>query len=254
MALKNPKMNIYERLLEKALSQGRGRMIDDVRLGLGYTAVKLDSGQIGLGYTILEEKLSCNILPPEVSFAGKPADVVAKYFLSANLLEAGVGLATINAILNNPREDYLLGDPLKLATITSEDRVAMVGYFEPLAQKLRNKVAELWIFERNPARHAETLRESDMFDLLPQATVAIITSVTLINKTLEEIFEYLHKPREVILLGPSTPLFPEAFRDTPITILSGLLVKDEKILTLVSEAKGTKAFKPYVEKVNLRLE
>ncbi|OAG27269.1 DUF364 domain-containing protein [Thermodesulfatator autotrophicus] len=247
-------MNIYERLLEKALSKGRGRIVEDVRLGLGYTAVKLDNSQIGLGYTIIEEKLSCNLLPPEVSFAEKPADVVAKYFLSANLLEAGVGLATINAILNQSRHDFLMGDPLKIAAVTPEDKVAMVGYFEPLAQKLKNKVAELWIFERNPARHAETLLESDMFDLLPQATIAIITSVTLINKTLEEIFEYLYRPREVILLGPSTPLFPEAFMDSPITILSGLLVKDEKILTLVSEAKGTKAFKPYVEKVNLKIK
>ncbi len=247
-------MTVYERLLEKALSKGRGRIVADVRIGLGYTAVKLDNGNIGLAYTIIEGKKSCNVLEPEVTFAGKPADIVAKYFLSANNIEAAVGLATINAILNTERDDYLFEDPLTLANISPEDKVAMVGFFEPLAARLKGKVAEFWIFEREPARFTETLREADMFDYLPQASVAIVTAVTLINKTLEEILDYLGNAREVILLGGSTPLFPQVFHDYPITILSGLLTKNNEILRVVSEAKGMKAFKPFVKKVSLRIK
>ncbi len=247
-------MKIYQRLLEKALSRGRGRMVEDARLGLGYTAVKLDNGSVGLAYTVLEGKKSCNVLEPEIQFSGRPADLVARGFLSGNLLEAGVGLATINAILNQPRDDYLIGNPLELISLFPEDKVAMIGYFEPVAQKLRNQVAELWIFERSEGRLAEALSEAEMFTLLPEATVAIITAVTLINKTFEEIVSLLERAREVILLGPSTPLEPEIFKDYPLTLLSGALVKDAEILRPVSEAKGMKAFKPYLEKVNLRLK
>jgi len=246
-------MKVYERLLEKALSRGRGRRVVDVRIGLGYTAVALDNGAVGLAYTSLEEKAGCNILPPEVSFHDRPADIVAKYFLSPNLIEAGVGLATINAILNRPREDYLQGDPLSLLELSPEDRVAMVGFFEPLVKRLQGKVQELWVFERSEGRFAEALSEVEMVDYLPQATVAIITSVTLINKSLEEILNLLERPRAVVLLGPSTPLLPEAFHDQKITLLSGMVVRDNDILKVVSEAKGTKAFGPYVEKVNLAL-
>ncbi|NPB09407.1 MAG: DUF364 domain-containing protein [Thermodesulfobacteria bacterium] len=246
-------MNLYERLLEKAASRGRGRLVADVRIGLGYTAVQLDDGAVGLAYTILEEKKSCNLLEPEVKFAGRPADLVSRYFLSPNLIEAGVGLATINAILNRPRPDLLPGDPLSFLSLEPEDRVAMVGYFEPLVHRLAGKVAEFWVFERTEGRYAHALSEAEMADYLPQATVAIVTSVTLINKTLEEILNLLTNAREVVLLGPSTPLVPEAFLGYPLTQLSGLLVKDPAILTAVSEAKGARSFGPWVEKVNLRL-
>ncbi len=246
-------MNLYKRLLERAASRGRGRLVRDVRIGLGYTAVLLDDGGLGLAYTVLEEKKTCNLLEPEVSFAGRPADLVARYFLSPNLIEAGVGLATINAILNRPQEDFVPGDPLSLLGLGPEDRVAMIGYFEPLAQRLQGKVTEFWVFERTEGRYAQALSEAEMADYLPQATVAIVTSVTLINKTLEELLELLSEAREIVLLGPSTPLCPEVFAGSPITQLSGLLVKEQDILRLVSEAKGTKAFSPLVEKVNLRL-
>jgi len=247
-------MTLYERLLERAASKARGKIVEDVRIGLGYTAVRLSDGGIGLAYTVWEEKKGCNVLSPEISFSGRPADLVIRYFSSPNLLEAGVGLATLNAILNRPREDFLYEDPLSLARITPEDKVAMIGYFEPLVQRLQGQVSEFWIFERSEGRLSEALTEAEMADYLPQATVAIVTSVTLINKTLEEILNLLEKAREVLLLGPSTPLYPEAFKETKITQLSGLLVKDAAILQLVSEAKGTKAFGPYVEKVSLRLK
>jgi uncharacterized protein (DUF4213/DUF364 family) len=246
-------MNLYEQLLERASSKGRGRIVVDVRIGLGYTAVKLDTGAIGLAYTLLEEKKGCNVLAPEVAFSGRPADLVARYFLSPNLIEAGVGLATINAILNQSQTDFLYEDPLRLAQISQEDKVAMIGYFEPLAHRLRTMVSQFWVFERSEGRLAEALSEAEMAEYLPQATFAIVTSVTLINKTLTEILALLQGAREIVLLGPSTPLVPEVFRRTSITQLSGLIVKDEGILRVVSEAKGTKAFGSLVEKVNLRL-
>ncbi len=247
-------MNLYARLLERAASKARGKLVEDVRIGLGYTAVRLSNGAMGLAYTVWEEKRSCNLLAPEVTFAGRPADLILRYFSSPNLLEAGVGLATINAVLNAPREDYHYEDPLSLVEISPEDRVAMIGYIEPLAQRLKGKVSAFWVFERAEGRLAEALTEAEMADYLPEATVALVTSVTLINKTLEEILQLLTKAREVILIGPSTPLYPEAFKETPISQLSGLLVKDPAILQAVSEAKGTKAFGPFVEKVSLRLK
>ncbi len=247
-------MTVYERLLERASSRARGRLVEDVRIGLGYTGVKLDDGRVGLAYTLFEDKKSCNVLLPEPAFSGRPADLICRYFLSAHPLEAGVGLATINAIINQPREDFLPGDPLEIVGLHPEDKVAMVGYFEPLAQRIRGKVAELWIFERTEGRFAEALTEAEMFDLLPEATVAIVTAVTLINKTFEEIMGLLRRAREIILLGPSTPLLPEAFEDYPVTLLSGVLVKDATILRPISEAKGMKAFGPFIEKVNLRLQ
>jgi hypothetical protein len=58
----------------------------------------------------------------------------------------------------------------------------------------------------------------------------------------------------VTLLGPSTPLLPEAFADTPVTWLSGIRIENPaQVLRVVSEGGGTRTFSPYVQKVNLRL-
>ena len=56
------------------------------------------------------------------------------------------------------------------------------------------------------------------------------------------------------MLGPSTPLCPEIFAGTPVTMLSGVTVRDAPgLLQVVAEAGGTRQFSRLVDKKNLRL-
>ena len=48
-------MLLQDRIKAAALPLAEGRRIADVRIGLGYTAVLLDSGQAGVAYTSLDE-------------------------------------------------------------------------------------------------------------------------------------------------------------------------------------------------------
>jgi uncharacterized protein (DUF4213/DUF364 family) len=69
----------------------------------------------------------------------------------------------------------------------------------------------------------------------------IISATTLINETFDEIVAHTMSAREVILLGPSTPLLPEAFEGTPLTYLAGIQIIDRrKTLAIVSEGGGTR--------------
>jgi uncharacterized protein len=64
----------------------------------------------------------------------------------------------------------------------------------------------------------------------------------------------LGAPRLTALIGPSTPLTPEIFHDTPVTHLGGAVVTDPaKVLQIISEAGGTPALRPYLRFVNLTL-
>jgi hypothetical protein len=84
--------------------------------------------------------------------------------------------------------------------------------------------------------------------------VALVTSTALITDSLDALLEAAAGRREVALLGPSTPLLPEVFAETPVTWLSGIRIESPaKVLRVVSEGGGTRAFSPYVQKVNLRL-
>ena len=84
--------------------------------------------------------------------------------------------------------------------------------------------------------------------------MALITSTTIINDTVDELLEAARDCRELVLLGPSTPLIAEAFEGTAVTWLSGITVDDaDGLLRVVSEGGGTRFFRPFVTKWNIPL-
>jgi uncharacterized protein (DUF4213/DUF364 family) len=71
---------------------------------------------------------------------------------------------------------------------------------------------------------------------------------------LEALLEAARTHREVVLLGPSTPLVSEVFLGTPVTWLSGIrLTHPTGVLRVVSEGGGTPEFLPFSRKVNIRI-
>ena len=87
---------------------------------------------------------------------------------------------------------------------------------------------------------------------LQRSDVALITSTALINGTLEGLLAAAGACREVVLLGPSTPLLPQVFAGTPVTHLSGVQVTDpDGLLRVVSEGGGMRSFRGLVQKVVL---
>lgn len=113
---------------------------------------------------------------------------------------------------------------------------------------------EARIFEQVSEREGDLLPEEDAYSLLPGCGVALITSTSIVNQTIDRLLAAAQNCREVVLLGASTPLVPEPFAGTSVTLLSGVIVLEpEEILRRVSEAGGTRSFKDHVRKVNLRL-
>jgi hypothetical protein len=138
--------------------------------------------------------------------------------------------------------------------LRSGDRVGMVGYFEPLVARIESQGASLTIFERSRGWTAGVQPAERAVEVLPSCTVALITSTTLITGTLDELIRAAARCREVALLGPSTPLIPEAFTGTGVTWLSGIVITDPReLLRVVSEGGGTREFSPYARKVNLHI-
>jgi uncharacterized protein (DUF4213/DUF364 family) len=174
---------------------------------------------------------------------------------SSRPLERTIGLATANALVAARSPVAAAGgDILRVLGLRPTDRVGMVGCFEPLIAPLQAQVASLTIFERSGDRAAGVQPAERALDLLPTCSVALITFTTLITEGLEVLLEAAAECREVALLGPSTPLLPEVFADTPVTWLSGIRIENPaKVLRVVSEGGGTRNFSPYVQKVNLRL-
>ena len=175
-------------------------------------------------------------------------------FDSENLIASAIALATTNALLNLPNQQYLTGPALDQIKFEAEDSVGMIGNFTPLVTAIQPQVRQLNIFERqaNPEQHVMSI---DLVEnILPNCQVALITATAIINGSIDYLLELTKSCREVVILGSSTPLSQDLFRDTPVTLLSGITVRDSgEIMRIVSEGGGTPAFKQTVDKVNLAI-
>jgi uncharacterized protein (DUF4213/DUF364 family) len=153
---------------------------------------------------------------------------------SVNPIEAAVGLATLNALLQP--------DPTLIKNVDAADwlvshgrgrKVALVGRF-PFIEELRPVVASLWVLELAPQPGEYGADQAPQ--IIPQADVAAITSSTLVNHTLDGLLALARPETKVMLLGPSTPLTPLLF-DFGVDLLSGVEIIDVEA-TLASVIQG----------------
>ncbi|MGB2895286.1 MAG: DUF364 domain-containing protein, partial [Anaerolineales bacterium] len=147
---------------------------------------------------------------------------------------ASIGVAALNALLpDHPHErvDEEQAESL-LARYGANRTVVLIGHF-PFVPRLRDRVGELQVLELRP-------RQGDLpadmaSEVLPQADVVAITSMALINRTLESLLKLCAPHALVVMLGPSTPMSPVLF-EYGIDILAGSKVIDiEGVLSAVCQ-------------------
>jgi len=242
---------IAVRIVEHVRRRYADRMVEDVRIGLGYVGVALEGGGLGVSALLRNELAGgCTTFPGAGTLRGRQAWDLLSFLVSGkNTLQKAIGLAAANALIEPEKTEE--GDSIDLMKLTPRDRVAMVGLFRPLVKRIRTTGAELDIIERDesriPLQHAGTVS-----DLLARCTVAIITATSLLNDTLDGILRDLGAPRHVVILGPSTPLCMEVFNDSPVTHLGGSIVGDrDRLMQIISEGGGTPEMRSCLRFVNI---
>jgi hypothetical protein len=154
----------------------------------------------------------------------KSARELAEFALSNELMEASIGVAAINSMLDVDESTAREVNASEvLASRGRGKNVALVGHF-PFIQQLRPVVRNLWVFEQHPTEDEYPPEAAP--DLIPKADIVAITSSTLINHTLDGLLSLCPPQAAVMLLGPSTPLSPIIFK-YGATIISGTRVVDE---------------------------
>lgn len=221
--------------------------VKDVRIGLAYTGVLISGDCGGVACTPLYEFSGCPALGFSGYLKGKTADKLLELVLSENPLEAAVGIATANALSHTlsdlKPENFPVSDIDILDLIKPEDRVAMVGYFGPLVPKILKITNKLTVLEKREIEDPKTmtLPSEKAREVLPTSDVIILSASTLANRTFDELISFRGAAREVVLLGPSAPLYPAPFFNRGITAIMGTRIIDSlTMLTVVSEAGGTK--------------
>jgi uncharacterized protein (DUF4213/DUF364 family) len=166
---------------------------------------------------------------------------LARLAYSEEPLEAGIGIAAINSMLE---VDEASGQEINAAEVLMQrgrgKRVALVGHF-PFIPELRSAAQELWVIEQTPSEGEYPSKAAA--ELLPRADVIAITGSALVNHTLDGLLELCPRDALVMLLGPSTPL-SSVFFDHGVSIISGTRVIDEEaVLHTVSQGASFRQVK-----------
>ncbi|MCB2186721.1 MAG: DUF364 domain-containing protein [Deltaproteobacteria bacterium] len=231
-----------------------GVRVTRVIIGLYYTAVQLADGRGGVAFTFRDlAGKGCPVHMGPRPLAGRLAEELLPCLTLADPILAAVGLATANALApDHPGEKS--GDVLAHLDLRPDDRVGMVGDFRPVLPALRKRVGQVAVFERVQFPQDGLLPYEQAFDLLPQCQVAVVSGTTVLNGTLEPLLEAAANCREVVILGASTPMTPEAFAGTPVSVLSGVKVTHtEELVQVVAEGGGMHQFKGLIDKLYLSL-
>lgn len=247
-----------EALIEYALAWNSPERVADIRVGLGYTAVKLESGKAGVA-AILRHRLgqgSCSLLPQAGTLAGIEVQQAILLICSHNVVEASIGLATLNALIDWKEDAGSSNDELvELLHISKDDRVGMVGHIAPIVKTIRQHANTCVVFDEGKVGEEGITDTAQESEILPQCDVVILSATSLLNHTFDFLLTQASGAREICVMGPSTPLLPEFFRARGVTLLAGRQITDaDAILRIVSEAGGTKRFGKVSKKVNIVLK
>jgi uncharacterized protein (DUF4213/DUF364 family) len=162
----------------------------------------------------------------------KTALELAEYARSESLLEASIGMATINSLIDIDESKCIEKNAFEIILGKGQGKnVAIVGHF-PWIPKLKGKTKNLWVLEQRLREGDLPAKEADR--ILPQCDVVGITGTSFINHTIEELLN-LCKKAYVVLVGPTSPL-SSTFFDYGIEAICGTKVIDaEKVICSISE-------------------
>ena len=144
-------MQIDDRLYALLAPQAARVKIEQVCVGLRYTAVTTSDGGMGLAYTFNRADQGRAIPSEYTDCEGRPATVLLEKIRENAAFDRGQALALINALnyghallLPEDPDNQLLYD---FICLDAAPKVAMVGYFPPLAAYLQDRGVALEIVE-----------------------------------------------------------------------------------------------------------
>jgi len=211
-----------QKIIDFLISYAKERdyRVENVTIGLHWTCVL--SKYCGMGMT--------HDIGKEIKNAGRLEEMttsqLAEYLKSWNLLEAGVGLAAINSVIDPPTNVRKDVNGLDVGLeVGKGKKVVMIGKF-PYIEKFKKVAREFIILELNPNLidpDQGILPATASESVIEDADVLIITATTIINKSVDRLVE-LGKKAFKILVGPSTPMLKDLLEY--FDILAGVKVND----------------------------
>lgn len=226
-------MKILDSLIDSL--SGNDHDVQEVRCCAFWTAVTTRHTGLSTTYRALDGE--ADVHQSGVRDVGclteKNALELVEFARSDNTLEASIGMATINSLIDIDEDQCVDLNAYDVLADKGRDRnIAVVGHF-PFVPKLKKVAKNLWVIEKR-VRPGD-LPESEASRILPRCDVVCLTGTSFINHTIEELLS-LCRESFVVLTGPTSPLTPLLF-DYGIDVICGTRVIDpQEVLRYISQA------------------
>ncbi|WP_010480304.1 Rossmann-like domain-containing protein [Thermococcus zilligii] len=217
---------LLSKIKKKALKLVGGLELVDFGFALPYTWVLVEGPEgkaLGVAMTLPEEvqRYNNSISEPSLGVFIEKAD-------SLNVIERTLGLAAINAV-SQYHIDLSNADWTDVLGLLPENagRVALIGNMPPLADELRRRGFNVFVFERNAKLwDRDTYSDALEYHLLPEMDAVIASASCLVNGTVDMLLDRARKARLFVLTGPTGQLLPEFLKGTGVTHLASVKVVD----------------------------
>jgi uncharacterized protein (DUF4213/DUF364 family) len=244
-------------LIREKLGNSIGSLtIGRIVIGIFFTGVKLSNGHGGICFTPVKDipeavccPSSARAMPSAGRLRGRKVDAVLREMWGGNPLKKAIGIATMNALSSaywegHDPEGYVIKkgvDAFDELEIPEDAHVTVVGALIPVLKTLKKRGKPFSILEMDP----RTLKEDEMEFYVPmqeapaaiaRADVLLVTGTTLINDTLEGILGHAKPGANILLVGPTASMLPEAFFARGVHSIGGITVtKPDALLDVLAE-------------------
>ena len=248
--------SVKYRILEAAKPYLEGKTVQDLVVGISLIAVQLSDESVGVSYVLRYG------LPPECAAFGYARNAVgmsawdvARWSVEGkDNIARSIGGAVLAAasqqldIADDTDEKCHYG-----MEITSEDTVGMIGFIKPVAKILSQQVKKLYVFDEGVSLYEGNVHVCGMDQqpvLLPECTKMIITGSSTINGSVDGLLAMCSNAQQIAMVGSSTPMFPEGWKETRVTTLAGAWwprERKEEIFRIISQGGGIAQLRPIIQ-------
>lgn len=267
------------KILEETVAEVKDNLKDQIHdieveravIGLFFTGVCLNTGHAGICATPIKEipeavccPSSARAIPNAGHLTERPVEKYLDDALSNIPMKKALGIAVLSALSSYCRDKGLVNgyetkvgvDAIECLDLKEDTYPVLIGAIVPFLRILKQRKKPFTVIELDP----RTLKADEILfyappgktpEIVPKADVLVITGTTLINGTLEGILRLARPDAQVVVLGPTASILPQAFFRRGVNILGGDAITDpQKMLdTLAEGGSGYHLYGKSVERV-----
>jgi uncharacterized protein (DUF4213/DUF364 family) len=249
---------IIEQTLELLKSKYRDKIenltIADVRIGISMTAVKLSDGSCGVASTLVNDHQHCK--KSERDYGDfTPLKIKGKKVLGLFGIKKESGIITtlriacLNAIsteiISSGNYQILENcDPVDLLDLNISRTITIVGAFQSYITRISETNNKLYVLELNENALSKEQKQlyvpaDEYKKVLPESDIIIITGLTLVNNTIDNLLSVIPEKAFVIVVGPSGSTIPDILFANKINVIGATrITRPDVLFDLISEGGG----------------